>query len=311
MGKIAWTDRSDWNPLRGCTRVSEGCRHCYAEAIAARFSGPGQPFEGFAEKTTNGPRWTGKIALMEDRLTLPLKWRKPAKIFVNSASDLFHENVPDEWIDRIFAVMALAPQHSFQVLTKRPKRMRAYFERWPDGAARFHHVAGEAYKIDPSLPHGANGWVWDLQKRWPLPNVWLGVTAEDQERADERIPELLATPAARRFVSVEPMLGPVDLTEIVIRHRVGEQHINALHCEEDPEDCGEIGPATLDWVIVGGESGPGSRPMHPQWARDLRDQCQAAGTAFFMKQMHVGGKLVKDVARFPEDLRVQEFPNAA
>jgi protein gp37 len=259
MSNIEWTDRSDWNPIRGCTRVSEGCRHCYAEAIAARFSDPGQPFHSFAERTPNGPRWTGKVALIEDRLTLPLKWRKPARIFVNSAFDLFHEIVPDEWIDRIFAVMALAPRHTFQILTKRSKRMREYCS---DPVTPFR-VAREMDSIAVRIEIDAQ---WAIQPpiEWPLINCWKGVTAEDQPRADERIPDLLATPAAVRFVSCEPMLGAIDMSPYIRARGSSRQGIM--------------------WTICGGESGPGARSMHPSWARSLRDQCAAAGVPFFFKQ---------------------------
>ena len=181
-------------------------------------------------------------------------------IFVCAHGDLFHESVPDDWIDRVFAVMALSPQHTFQVLTKRAERMREYFA----GNGAYLRVLGDG--VERELRNAGIRWHGDNvdrhsqaiagATRWPLPNVWLGISAEDQARADERIPYLLATPAAVRFVSAEPLLGPVDLTQI----------------------------NRLDWVIAGGESGPGSRPMHPDWVRSLRDQCQAAGTAFFFKQ---------------------------
>jgi protein gp37 len=295
---IEWTDAT-WNPLRGCTRVSEGCKNCYAEIMAARFSKPGQWGHGLATMARvhhTGKidhRWTGKVILVEDQLDQPLRWKRPRRIFVNSTSDLFHESVPDEWIDRIFAVMALAPQHTFQVLTKRPERMRAYIAGWrlqlaaaernacvalaaadmmriPDG-----HPAFEGFG-DPEEPNV-------VLSRWPLPNVWLGTSIEDQATADARIPQLLATPAAVRFVSAEPLLGPVDLTEVA-HHR---PDLRAFVIYDALRGYGGFQGNRmnrLDWVIVGGESGPGARPMHPDWARSLRDQCQAAGVAFFFKQ---------------------------
>lgn len=321
MSKIEWCDRSDWNPIRGCTRASEGCRNCYAEAIAARFSGPGQPWHGFAEKTASGPRWTGKVELIEDRLTLPLKWRKPAKIFTNSASDLFHESVPDEWIDRVFAVMACAAQHQFQVLTKRARRMREYMAALSaDPAERLAQaVSAMGYDDDAAcaVANWVNGWSrWrhapeddnpldGSRVRWPLPNVWLGVTAEDQTRADERIPDLLATPAALRSVSVEPMLGPINLNSIDLPG--GDEEVlplGAKHLDRDDYD----GFAKLDWVIVGGESGPNARPMHPDWARGLRDQCKAAGVPFFFKQM--SGRTKAALFDIPKDLQIMDFPHA-
>lgn len=260
---IEWTDAT-WNPLRGCSRVSEGCRNCYAERVAARFSGEGQPYEGLATMTPAGARWTNQVRLIESALEQPLKWRRPRRIFVNSMSDLFHESVPDEWINRVFAVMSSGTRHVFQVLTKRPERMKKYVT--------------------------AAGWK-------TLPNVWLGVSVEDQETANKRIPHLLATPAAIRFISAEPLLGSVgldNLIDIPPRSWGLSHHINALagHRWDESELFGSDKPYEddppntnrLDWVIVGGESGPGARPMHPDWARSLRDQCVDAGVPFFFKQ---------------------------
>ena len=329
MSKIEWCDRSDWNPIRGCTRASEGCRNCYAEAIAARFSGPGQPWHGFAEKTASGPRWTGKVELIEDRLTLPLKWRKPAKIFTNSASDLFHESVPDEWIDRVFAVMALAPQHTFQVLTKRSRRMREYLS---DGR-RPYRVARAVLDIviaDPvrqaaqmggkTWPVESVGWIDDpadvTLKAWPLANVWAGVTAEDQTRADERIPDLLATPAALRFVSVEPMLGAVDLKNITPADKCELDALSGFDFDQS-----SVGPR-LDWVICGGESGPGARPMQVGLARSIVAQCRDARVPCFVKQLgsdpvwedgaflNLRHRKGATMSEWPADLHVQEIPNA-
>ena len=309
--KIEWTDRSDWNPVRGCTRVSPGCGGpgkgiapgggCYAEAIAARFSAPGQPFHGFAERTSKGPRWTGKVALVEDRLTLPLRWRQPKpnahghlanKVFASSTSDIFHESLSDHDIDRIFAVMALAPKWTFQVLTKRSTRMREWFERRMKnpGYETFAHArdfVGDQMFNDHREGHPLI---------WPLPNVWLGVSVEDQARADERIPDLLATPAAVRFLSCEPLLGPLDLTCVDLAQAEareaepsGLETVDALtgiHFDGEGEVPGIYGSPDpkIDWVIAGGESGPKARPMHPDWARSLRDQCAAAGVAFHFKQ---------------------------
>jgi protein gp37 len=275
--KIEWTERSDWNPIRGCTRVSEGCRHCYAERMAGRFSKPGMWGHGIAERTPAGARWTGRVELIEERLTLPLRWRKPAKVFVNSTSDLFHESIPDEWIDRVFAVMALCPQHTFQVLTKRSQRLLNYVSGAHGVRAVRSFVGRKARAIDPAYP----------VIKWPLPNVWLGVSAEDQHRADERIPDLLATPAAVRFVSCEPLLGPIDMTHIDIDGDSMVTPLRAHTAAELSEQWGEPvheGQPCLDWVIVGGLNGPHARPMHPDWARGLRDQCAGAGVPFFFKQ---------------------------
>ncbi|UEM08610.1 phage Gp37/Gp68 family protein [Bradyrhizobium barranii subsp. barranii] len=287
--KIEWTGHT-WNPLAGCSVLTPGCKRCYAMKMAARLEAMGQAlYVGLTESTKAGPVWTGVMRqASQDVLLAPLRRKKPTTYFVNSMSDLFHENVPDTWIDQVFAVMALAPQHTFQILTKRAARMQRYFELWPEGAARFHHVALEAHKINPDLPSGMpDGWVWQLQKRWPLPNVWLGVSTERQQEADERIPHLLQTPAAVRFISAEPLLGPINLTSINHRGVVGGH--SALH---------DRGLGKLDWVIVGGESGAGSRPMHPAWARVLRDQCAEAGVAFFFKQW--GSWVTEDQS--PEDI---------
>jgi protein gp37 len=287
---IEWTDAT-WNPVRGCTRVSPGCGGpgphggCYAERVAARFSGPGQAYEGLAKMRNKKARWTGKVAFVDGVLTQPLRWTRPRRIFVNSMSDLFHESVLDEWIDRIFAVMALAPQHTFQVLTKRADRMRDYFTSCPI-SMRARAIKREAHEITGGDTHVA----------LPLSNVWLGVSAEDQQRAGERVPDLLQTPAAVRFVSAEPLLGPIDFTDVfpdltaTLNAFTGEgRHLLGMSAKT-------LGP--LDWIIVGGESGPRSRPMHPAWVSAIRDQCAAAGVAFFFKQW---GEWVAEV-QSPEDI---------
>lgn len=267
---ISWTT-STWNPLRGCSRVSEGCRNCYAETVAARFSGPGQPYEGVADKSRSGSKWTGEVKLIEHMLDQPLRWNRQRRIFVNSMSDLFHESVPDEWVDQIFAIMAAAHWHQFQVLTKRPERMKKYFEDEHRVAQRWIDASFKMVGSMPSLKRV--GWTWAQEDMpWPLPNVWMGVSVENQETADKRIPLLLDTPAAVRFISAEPLLGPVDLRHIDQDH---DCYFNALSSS--------IGP-NLDWVIVGGESGLGARPMHPDWARKLRDQCAEASVPYFFKQ---------------------------
>ncbi len=269
---IEWTDAT-WNPVRGCERVSPGCENCYAERVAARFSGPGMPYEGLAIMGANGPRWTREVAFISGKLDQPLRWRKPRRIFVNSMSDLFQRKLDVRDIDQVFAVMALSPQHTFQVLTKRADRMRAYLNDpnvWP-------RVSAAAHAISLTLPKSRRE---DWLMISPLPNVWLGVSAEDQQRADERIPLLLETPAAVRFVSYEPALGPVDLGDYL------------PVCREKPGTCGAAQqyhcgcqyPTQLHWVIAGAESGHGARPMNEDWVRSVRDQCAAAGTAFFYKQ---------------------------
>jgi protein gp37 len=287
---IEWTDAT-WNPVRGCSRISAGCggpNHrggCYAETFAARFSGPGQPFEGLAERTPHGGRWTGRLAAAPDEtLTQPLRWKRPRRIFVNSMSDLFHEDLPDETIDRVFAVMALSPQHTFQVLTKRAARMRGYFER-SDLYDAVLRLATEFRQRRPALT--AIGIANPATS--PLPNLWLGVSTEDQATADERIPHLLATPAAKRFISAEPLLGPIDLRRISAIAQGHRVRFLPPIIERDGQGP-HLGPH-VDWVIAGGESGRTARPMHPDWARSLRDQCAAAEVPFFFKQWGEWGPL--------------------
>lgn len=286
---IEWTEAT-WNPIVGCSVVSPGCTNCYAMTMAARLEAMGTlpHYGGTTQKTKAGPVWTGKLALApEASLLAPLRRRKPTVYFVNSMGDLFHEDVPDAWIDRVFAVMALTPQHTYQVLTKRSARMRAYMDqasgRIADRTiALREHPLAIARGVGPSavvpVPHLRPGAQW-----WPLANVWLGVSAEDQRRADERIPDLLATPAAVRFVSAEPLLGQIDFNRIPMPQDE-DRECSALHGHEIAGmvgNCiGYIPP--LDWIICGGENGP--RPMQPEWARGIRDQCAAAGTAFFFKQ---------------------------
>lgn len=264
---IEWTDAT-WNPVTGCTKVSAGCDHCYAEKFAERWRGtPGHYFEnGF------------DVQLRPDKLDLPLTWRKPKRIFVNSMSDLFHDQVPDEYIAEVFAVMALAPQHTFQVLTKRHARMRSLLNSGPFQTAVAEHILARTDADE----------VKDVGDPFPLPNVWLGVSTENQQWANIRIPALLDTLAAVRFISAEPLLGPIDL------HRTRPHS-----CDEHGRDiCPPWLIQGLDWVIVGGESGRGARPMNPDWARSLRDQCTAAGVSFLFKQW--GEWVAEDQS--PEDI---------
>lgn len=264
---ISWTNAT-WNPIRGCSVVSEGCSSCYAASIAARFSGEGQPYEGLAKMQGGKGIWTGKTMLIEKVLDQPLRWKTPRRIFVNSMSDLFHETIPDEYIDRVFEVMDQARQHTFQVLTKRPKRMREYCKSWCDD--------------DRCMPE----------------NVWLGVSAETQAWADKRIPILLDTPAAIRFVSVEPQLELIDLSSWVVEM---EEHQKAEWMLARYERS-----QSLSWVIVGGESGRNHRPFDPEWARFLRDQCAACGISFFFKQH--GGATSKSGGDLLDGVQYHQFP---
>jgi protein gp37 len=293
MSKIEWTDRT-WNVSRGCSRVSEGCRNCYAERMAARFSGPGAPFHGFAHPTPAGPRWTGRVELIQEKLDEPLHWRKPSRVFVNSMSDLFHEALSFEHIESVFRIMAIAERHTFQVLTKRPARMREF-------------CLNRSRKHSDTIPS----------------NVWLGVSVEDQATADARIPPLLQTPAAVRFVSYEPALGSVDFTQVG-PCRDGDHLGTTLFNHGSTND-----GAGIDWLIIGGESGPGARPFDLAWARSVLAQCRKAGVPCFVKQLG-GGELLSgghcgprrrniedrrimhtkggNPDEWPADLRVREFP---
>ena len=245
---IHWTDAS-WNPVTGCSRVSEGCRHCYAEALSLR--------HGWSKKPWTAPNAAENVVLHPDRLALPLRWKEPRRVFVNSMSDLFHEQVPDEYIVDVFRIMAHADHHTFQVLTKRPERMARLLS---DGT-----LSAVADEIGGCT--------------WPLPNVWIGTSVERQKEADERIPHLLMAPAVVRFLSCEPLLGSIDLSRWLARNAAPGP--NGIFSDRLAiNDRGR-----LHWAIVGGESGPGYRTMEVDWARDLRDQCLAAdGVAFFFKQ---------------------------
>ena len=268
--KIEWTEAT-WNPIRAravagdgsvktgwhCVHASEGCRNCYAESFNKRL-GTGFDYKpGYLKSDV-------EVYLDEKMLLQPLKWKKARQIFVCSMTDLFADFVTDEQIDRIFAVMALCPQHIFQVLTKRSARMRAYMT----GLRRAANICPDAVLAIPQV--GRDTMV--ANATWPLPNVWLGVSVENQAAADERIPDLLATPAALRWLSCEPLLGPVDL------RRFENLFMRSA------KDTREVALPFVDWIVAGGESGRSARPMHPDWARRLRDQCAAADVPFFFKQ---------------------------
>ena len=245
---IEWTDAT-WNPTTGCDRVSPGCDHCYALTLARRLRAAGNPrYQVDGNPRTSGPGFG--LTLHWDKLEDPLRWRRSRRVFVNSMSDLFHAEVPEAFTVAAFDAMRRAPQHRFQILTKRPGRMASILRR--------------------------------LQSD-PLPNVWVGTSVEDQRWADIRLPKLLETPAAVRFLSCEPLLGPVDLSRWL-----------------------RAAPHGIDWVIVGGESGLKARPMHPDWTRTLRDQCVAAGVPFFFKQW--GGRTPKAGGRELDGRTWDEMP---
>lgn len=298
--KIEWTDCT-WSPTVGCTKVTPGCDNCYAEKITERFHGKGS----FAE-----------VKLHHDRLDAPLHWRKPRRVFVNSMSDLFHAAVPDVFIAQVWAVMAATPRHTYQILTKRHGRMRSLL---CDDA--FHgEVAGIASGLAIKGVSPGTGFAG----RSVLPNVWLGVSVEDQKRADLRIPALLETPAAVRFLSCEPLIGPVDLGRYftAVAPRGDKSWCSTANRFMDRvSDCtcrsshaGTYG-SRLDWIIAGGESGSGSRFCNQEWVRSLVEQSKSSRVPVFVKQLGSvwarengwGGK-GGDPEQWPTDLRVRQFP---
>ncbi|MFI0156156.1 DUF5131 family protein [Streptomyces lydicus] len=316
---IEWTT-DVWNPTSGCDRVSDGCTNCYALTMARRLKAMGQRgYQKDGDPKTSGPGFG--VSLHDWALTLPLRWKKPRKIFVNSMSDLFHKDIPDEYIAKVFAVMALTPQHTYQLLTKRHGRMRSLLSR-PD----FEEQIDRALL---TVPEFSNPKVtrrsWPLPKAgWPLPNVWIGVSVEGQKHADLRIPALLDTPAAVRFLSCEPLLGPVDLDGPLVpgRGRPKLTYWLTGRPTPGPERTTSTGltmhsPAIvtgprIDWVIVGGESGRSARPMDPAWAQQIVQQCQHSHVPVFVKQLGSRwGKQHKDIDQFPAELRVRQFPETA
>lgn len=300
---IQWTDAT-WNPTSGCTHASPGCDNCYAVTMTHRLENMGQAkYAGLTVLNGRGERhFNGVMRCHDDALSIPLRWRKPRRVFVNSMSDLFHRDVPFEFIDKVFAVMALCPQHTFQVLTKRPERMAEYLATRTaiddsmkvDRMPPWYQVATAMLDDgERSMPRGAWQRAHDNMPdpSKPLPNVWLGTSVENQAAADERIPHLLRCPAAVRFLSVEPLLGPT-----------ARLPLQGIH-----------------WVIVGGESGHGARPCNIEWVRGIVEQCKSDVIACFVKQLgsvvdgvepwpvrmkHKGG----DPYRWPSDLRVRQFP---
>lgn len=292
---IEWTEAT-WNPVTGCTHVSSGCDHCYAVTMTHRLETMGQArYTGLTVLNGKGDRhFNGVVRCHEDALKIPLHWRKPRRIFVNSMSDLFHRDVPFEFIDRVFAVMALTPQHTYQILTKRPERMAEYLQsERPYGEVAGKILLGNRCFVELT-EYTKLGWKHG-QFPWPIPGVWLGTSIEDQRAADERIPHLLKCPAAVRFISAEPLLGPVDLAEISLGSSEFKPAADAAAEWRDIKTVNfklnalrgarKTGIPKLDWVIVGGESGPGARPCDVKWIRSIRDQCQAAGVPCFVKQL--------------------------
>jgi protein gp37 len=330
--KIEWTQET-WNPIRGCSRVSPGCDNCYAIRSARRQDKPGKAYEGLTlhrpgcrdaddQPRRQGVDWSGEVRFVPDRLGLPLRWRKPRRVFVDSMGDLFHKKLRDDDIAEVFGVMAVAAKrfygakvggaqngpHTFQVLTKRARRMAdlvassAFRFKVGRAACRRAHDrtdAGWLYQCITGDREPGNHCT--LDKMWPLPNVMLGVSCENPD-ALPRLDHLRETPAAVRFVSFEPLLAPVDLGPDWVDGGVyaplgEERHIDCGGCRGTPVRgqpyCPGHKAGGIDWVIAGCESGPGARPAETDWFRSLRDQCQAAGVPFFLKQMMVDGRLVK------------------
>jgi len=331
MGKttISWTDYS-WPVVNGCRRVSPGCEHCYAERLTATRLTHLPKYAGLAGMSGPGrqPQWTGASRLWAPDLEMPFKTRTPSKIFVCDMGDLFFEGVPDAWIDQVFAVMAFSPQHTFQVLTKRPKRLLDYFAGLEHRRQRFvhEHLGYFAEILEPLMSTAVLDQAWERTRQWyhgtapatcigdatawpwPLPNVWLGTSVENQATADERIPWLLKTPAALRFVSVEPLLAPLQL------EKLGPWHEPGMACPREvyplaglmaiPDSDWDVG--RIGWAIIGGESGPGFRPMELAWLTDLIDQCRAAHVPVWVKQD--AARRPGQQGRIPDEYFLHEFP---
>ena len=297
--KIEWTDAT-WNPVVGCRRVSAGCEHCYAEVMAYRLEKMGQErYRGLTVLGKAGRRWSWGIRLVPEVLDKPLRWRKPRMVFVNSMSDLWHEAVPFEYIAAVFGVMAAAPQHTFQVLTQRPERMLEWFEwAWSQNQRSREDIVCEAHALEALAAVGVDtqGGFANGADSWPLPNVWIGVSCENQETADARIPLLLQCPAAVRWVSAEPLLGPIDFDpprcdsceahDIAPGSAAGEAAW-CLECDSEASFGHWMGDVDceINWVVVGGESGRGARDCDVAWVRYIVDQCRAADVPVFVKQL--------------------------
>jgi protein gp37 len=293
MTSIEWTGVT-WNPTTGCDKVSPGCDRCYALTMAGRLKAIGSPkYQADGSERTSGPGF--ELTVHPDTLTAPLHWTAPRTVFVNSMSDLFHDRVPLEFIARVWAVMAATPRHTYQVLTKRHARMRSV-------------LSSERFRVAFYAAHRTYAGIELFPPLWPAPNVWVGVSAEDQKWADIRIPALMRTPAAVRFVSAEPLIGALSL------------HRGHAHCPTHDTRGGRCSGScsdlrTPDWVIIGGESGPGARPLDLEWVRDLRDQARRVSAAVFVKQLgsvwargHGAGGKGGDPGTWPEDLRVRQMP---
>lgn len=289
MTKIEWTEMS-WNPVVGCTKVSAGCQNCYAEKMAYRLSAMGVPCYDMVQEEG---QWNSNVEIVPNALEIPFHWRKPRKIFVCSMGDLFHKDVPFEFIDKVFRVIRRCPQHTFQVLTKRPKRMAEYF----DGLHQDYQHSKGIFGLD------ATG---DINEILPLKNFWLGVSVENNKNL-WRIDELVKIQAAIHYVSFEPLLGRIDLG-FSKKYFCPDcnDYFNNQYCAKDRVILGRKTP--LDWAIFGCESGSNRRPCKIEWVRDIVNQCKAANVPIFVKQLSINGKVEHDINKFPIDLQVQDYP---
>lgn len=270
MTQIEWTHipcykPEVWNPVTGCTRVSSGCDNCYAVGMTRRLAGMPKMADKYSGLVNPGKKhFNGTVKCHEGVLSVPIGWKEPRAVFVNSMSDLFHESVPDDFIRDVFTVMGAFPEHIFMILTKRPDRMADVVNR----------LTAPSFEMKTRIAINSMCMRHDGKKveaQWPLPNVWLGASVEDQQTANERIPYLIRIQATVRFLSCEPLLSYIDLAK-ACQTSVITKGFSYLPSQE------------LHWVIAGGESGRNARPMHPGWMRSLRDQCQEAGVPFFFKQ---------------------------
>ncbi len=273
---ISWTDAT-WSPVVGCTRVSPGCERCYAERAVNRLQRHPVVGEHYQGLLTSTGRFSGRVATFWDRFDQPLRWKRPRKIFVNSMSDLFHDAISDETRDTLFGVMALADRHTFQILTKRAAAMREYFAE----PTRMALIEGAAQLLYAERNPGDDPSMWLAVSELPK-NIWLGISAEDQRRADARIPDLLETPARVRFVSAEPLIGPIVLRP---------EWLHGLDTSEGARD-----PKRVDWIIAGGESGPDARECAIDWLEALLEQTLETPCAFWMKQL--GSNPIGTLAQF-------------
>ncbi len=332
-GGITWTERT-WNPIRGCRRISDECTRCYAEIQAARWCGKGQPYHGLAVNTPSGPRWTGAIRMVEDHLLDPLRWQKPQLVFVNSMSDLFFEDLATHDIDKILAVMFLAKRHTFQVLTKRYERMADYLTE-PGLAGRIGQVAsgllfdmetgrnghpklGKVEKfggqwLNRDRKDGGADTVITVPMVWPLPNVWWGFSAGRQKTFDQAMPHVvrMRRHAAVTWWSAEPLLEAIDCSPA--RHLVGGL-AQGRGTNVNLDDWLQA----LDWVVVGGESQDGCRPLDPDWARAIKARCDGRtdmgrpwALPFHMKQLGGDPNPRKKLEDLPPDLRVRDYPHGS